>query len=83
MTTQLIKQEMKDVLCKHCNICYPSTKEFFYTKYKKLVLDKCKECKKVTSKIYEKTRSPRIRTDRRQYFKDRRLKIKLAKVDVL
>lgn len=83
MTTQLMKQELKDVLCKHCNIIYPPIKEFFYTKNSKLALDKCKECKKATSKIYEKTRSPRIKTDRRQYFKDRRLKIKLAKVVIL
>ncbi len=75
-------QEMKDVLCKHCNILYAPIKEFFYNKNGKLAFDKCKECKKADSKYYEQFRKPRVKLDRKQYFKDRRLKIKLANVVV-
>ena len=70
------KQEVKDVLCKHCNITYPATKEFFYTVYGKLRLNICKECQKEQSKLHEKNRKPR---DRKECYKAYNLKRKLAK----
>lgn len=79
MTTIKTEEIVKHTLCKHCNISYPTTKEFFYTKNNKLALDICKDCKKINSKFYEKTRELRVRSDRKEYFKERRLKIKLEK----
>ena len=70
------KEQMKDVLCKHCDVSYPATKEFFYTGYGKLRLSICKECQKERSKLHEKNRKPR---DRREGYKAYNLKRKLAK----
>ena len=70
------KQEIKDVLCKHCDVSYSATKEFFYTGYGKLRLSICKECQKEKSKLHEKNRKPR---DRREELKAYNLKRKLAK----
>lgn len=57
------KQEIKDVVCKHCGVSYPATKEFFYTSYERLKLSICKECKKKVSKLHEKNRKPRNRIE--------------------
>ena len=75
MTNSNIEEVIKPTLCKHCDILYPTTKEFFYMDRGRLATHICKECK---SKESEKYREVRVR-DRRQYFKDRRLKIKLEK----
>ena len=77
MTNSNIEEVIKPTLCKHCDVLYPTTKEFFYTDNKKLSTHICKECKKIKSRNI-KSKDIRIR-DRRQYFKDRRLKLKLEK----
>ena len=85
MTTE----QVKVVLCKHCDLSYPATKDNFYTSYGKLKLDICKECKKERSRQNEKTRKPR---DRKEYMRNRkkymreyqrkyRLKKKLEKLE--
>jgi hypothetical protein len=68
-TTQ--EEDVKDVLCKHCDCYYPATKENFYTCKGKLKLHMCKECWKERSREAEKNRKPRIRAkrDRREYTK--------------
>ena len=69
--------EVKYTLC--------TTKEFFSTKNDKIALDKCKECKKHNMINYRKLnpQKPRIderlKGERNNYFKERRLKIKLEK----
>ena len=70
------KQEIKDVLCKHCDVSQPATKEFFYTVYGKLRSSICKEFQKETNKLHEKNRKPR---DRREELKAYNLIRKLAK----
>ena len=82
MTTQ--EEDAKDVLCKHCDVYYPATKQNFYTCKGKLKLHMCKECWKEKSREAEKNRKPRkprIRSyiDRREYFKEYNLKRKLEK----
>lgn len=74
--------DSKHVLCKHCGVMYPPTKDNFYTSYGKLKLDKCKGCKKQQSKEYEKDyiRPPRKNTrDRTEYMKKYREKKRLEK----
>jgi hypothetical protein len=68
--------QIKNVLCKHCNNEYSSTKEFFYTCNGKLKLDICKDCKKKRSKENEKNRKNK---DRRKSYNAYNLKRKLAK----
>ena len=78
MTTSIIEEVIKPTLCKHCDVSYPTTKDFFYMDRGRLSTHICKECKKIKSKDIQKNKDIRVR-DRRQYFKDRRLKIKLEK----
>ena len=61
-----MEEQVKSVLCKHCNISYPATKDNFYTCKSKLKFDICKNCKKERSRLNEKNRKPR---DRREYTK--------------
>ncbi len=63
MTNQAIEQEIKKVLCKHCNNTFLATKENFYTYKGCFIFSKCKECKKELSKKNEKNRKPRNRTE--------------------
>lgn len=83
MTEIIKKEEIKKVLCKHCNNTFLATKENFYTKKSKLALDSCKKCKCEKIKIYQKTffpRPKRVRTrDRKEYNKAYYLKKKLEK----
>ena len=51
-----LKETLKATRCKHCDVSYPTTKEYFYTSYGKLKLNMCKECKKAQSRKYEKNR---------------------------
>ncbi len=70
----------KAILCKHCNISYPATKDHFYTCYGKLQLNICKECKKTKSRVSEKIRKHRDRKKyMREYHRKYRLKKKLEK----
>lgn len=68
--------EVNKVLCKHCNIYYSATKDNFYTSKEKLILNKCKECKKSDSRRNEKNRKPRDRVEynRAYYLKRKELK---------
>ena len=68
--------QIKNVLCKHCDNEYSSTKDNFYTCNGKLKLDICKDCKKKRSKENEKNRKPK---DRRESNKAYYLKTKLKK----
>ena len=72
------KQEIKDVVCKHCGVSYPATKEFFYTSYERLKLSICKECKKKVSKLHEKNRKPRNRIEEYRAYNLKRKLIKEA-----
>lgn len=75
----MTNQEIKKVLCKHCSVCYPPTKENFYTSNGKLKLDICKSCKKKKAKEYGKNRKPRPPKDRKEEYRAYNLKRKLAK----
>ena len=75
-------EQVKAVLCKHCDVSYPATKDNFYTSYGKLKLDICKECKKERSRQNEKNRKPRDRKEyTREYQRKYRLKKKLEKLE--
>ena len=75
-------EQVKAVLCKHCDVSYPATKDNFYTSYGKLKLDICKECKKERSRQNEKNRMPRDRKEyTREYQRKYRLKKKLEKLE--
>jgi len=77
-------QQIKSVLCKHCDTNYLPTNDNFYTSNGKLKIDICKGCKCKKSKIDEKNRKPRkprvyVYKDRTEYYKDYYLKKKLNK----
>ncbi len=58
--------------CKFCNIAYPATKEYFQVRNDILCLkQKCKECRRMQMKIYDKERRlPRLhKQDNREYMK--------------
>ena len=75
-------EQVKAVLCKHCDVSYPATKDNFYTSYGKLKLDICKECKKERSRQNEKNRKHKDRKEyMREYHRKYRLKKKLGKLE--
>ena len=65
MTRLPLPDEIKEILCKHCNTLYLNTANNYYTKKGKLALDICKSCKRDKSKTYA-IKNPR---DRREYNK--------------
>ena len=75
------EEEMKSVLCKHCDVSYEATHENFYTCRGKLKLDICKDCKKERSRQNEKNRKPRKQRyrDRREYMREYQRKYRLKK----
>jgi hypothetical protein len=78
MTTQ--EEDVKDVLCKHCDCYYPATKENFYTYKEKLKLHMCKECWREKSRENRKNKIPEKRERKvymREYQRSYRLKKKL------
>ena len=78
----MTEEQSKSSLCRHCNVSYPKTKEYFYTCKGKLQLHICKECKKERSRANEKNRKPRDRRDyKREYQRKYRLKKKLEKLE--
>ena len=76
MTTQ----QIKTVVCKHCDVSYPATSENFYKCRGRLDFSRCKECKK---KYARENRKPDMRTnrkrDRKEYMRLYRLKKKIEK----
>ena len=75
-------EQVKAVLCKHCDVSYPATKDNFYTSYGKLQVSICKECKKEQSKENRKDKIPKKRERKvymREYQRSYRLKKKLEK----
>jgi len=70
MTTLEIK-----ATCKFCNVSYPANKEYFQFRNDILCLkQKCKECRRIQMKIYDKEKRLRPKglhkQDRREYMKD-------------
>lgn len=81
MSVILDKSEIKKSLCNHCNNKFLCTIDNFYTKKGKLATYICKTCKCKKSKIYQKTRPPRVYAprNRREYSKQYYLNNKLKK----
>ena len=58
--------------CKFCNISYPANKEYFQVRNDILCLkQKCKECRKIQMRLYDKERRPpRLnKQDQKEYMK--------------
>lgn len=63
--------DTENILCKHCGVMYPPTKDNFYTSNGKLKLDKCKGCKKIQSQknaVGYKRPYRKDTRDRREYM---------------
>ncbi len=72
------------VLCKHCNVSYTATKDNFYTSKGRLILNKCKECKRADSRRNEKNRKPRDRVEfYRLYYLRRKEKKSIEKKGIV
>ena len=59
--------------CKFCNIAYPATKEYFQFRNDILCLkQKCKECRKIQMRLYDKERRPPrlYKQDQKEYMKE-------------
>lgn len=74
-------EQEESSLCRHCNVSYPKTKEYFYTCRGRLECSRCKECKK---KYFRGNRKPDTRInrkprDRKEYMKQYKLKRNLKK----
>ena len=70
--------DFEGVVCQLCDTLYPPTKEYFYTSYGKLNLDKCKSCKKKQLKdkpkeIRNKRNKDRKKEYNRMYYQRRKL----------
>ena len=53
--------------CKFCNIAYPATKEYFQFRNDILCLkQKCKECRRIQMKIYNKKKDYHLRVFNRK-----------------
>jgi hypothetical protein len=68
--------EIEDkTICKFCNVSYPANKEYFQLRNNIVCLkQKCKECRRIQMKIYDKEKRPLLnglhKQDRREYMKD-------------